>query len=61
MDGAKLVYWMTKKNVTHSDLSEKVGVTSNYISNLRTGKRVGSVKLWEKIAEVLGIELKELC
>lgn len=61
MDGAKLTYWMTKKSIPPSELAERVGVTPTYISNLRTGKKAGSVKLWNLIAKVLEVELKELC
>jgi transcriptional regulator with XRE-family HTH domain len=61
MDGAKLVYWMTKKNISMEFLAEKADVSKTHLSNLRTGKKEGSVSVWKRIAEVLEIELKELC
>lgn len=61
MDNAKLAYWMVKKKVTPTHLAEKVGVSQAYISQIRSGHRIGSVSIWGKIAEALEIELKELC
>lgn len=61
MDGAKLVYWMAKKNVSMESLSEKAEISKTHLSNLRTGKKEGSVSAWKRIAEVLEIDLKELC
>lgn len=60
MESAKLVYWMAKKKITPKELAEKVGVTPTYVSNLRMGQRPGSLKVWNKIAEALEIEFKEL-
>jgi transcriptional regulator with XRE-family HTH domain len=60
MEGAKLIYWMAKKNITAEWLAHEIGVHPTYISNLRTGKRAGSIKVWVKISEKLGIHVKEL-
>jgi plasmid maintenance system antidote protein VapI len=59
MDKAKLVYWMAKKGVTVEWLAHEIGVHPTYVSNLRTGRRPGSIKVWSKISEKMGIDLKE--
>jgi DNA-binding XRE family transcriptional regulator len=42
---------------TQAELSVRVGITQNYLSDLETGKRKGPLELHQKIARVLGVPL----
>lgn len=61
LETAKVAYWMNKKRIKQSEICEKTGISRAYFSQILSGKRPGSVKAWQKIADALGIELKELC
>ena len=42
------------------ELAEKTGISASYISRLETGKRKPSVKILQKLAITLELDLKEL-
>lgn len=44
------------KHLTQEKLSEKAGISTDYISLIERGKRTPSLKRLYEIAEVLGIE-----
>lgn len=61
MNGAKLVYHMRKQNLKNYELAEKLGVTTVYVSYLRTGKnRNPSIELLVRMADVLQTTIDEL-
>lgn len=45
---------------TQKELAELVGVTEVTVSNWETGKTSPSIRLWKKLASVLGIAMQEL-
>ena len=49
-----------KLNISQEKLSEKAGVSTDYISLIERGKRTPSLKRLCKIAEALGVEVHEL-
>lgn len=42
------------------DLAAKVEVSPAYLSQLETGERDGSLKVWKKIADALNVDLSDL-
>jgi transcriptional regulator with XRE-family HTH domain len=46
--------------LTQAKLAEKVNTATNYISAIEAGRRFPSVKILEKIALVLGIDIPKL-
>ena len=48
------------RGLTQKDLAEKVGLNPVYISQIETGKRVGSTRTLGKIAEALEVDLDDL-
>lgn len=48
------------KNLTQSELAEKIGITEKYFSALETGKKWGSFETLVALANALGVEPYEL-
>jgi transcriptional regulator with XRE-family HTH domain len=49
------------KNLTQSDLAEKIGFSVNYISQIETGIASPTFETLVRIADGLEMPLKELC
>ncbi len=49
-----------KKGFTLKALAERVGCTDAYISQIETGKAKPSIKVLQKIAKVLEVEIRDL-
>lgn len=45
---------------TQKELAELVGVTEVTVSNWERGVTVPSIRLWKKVANVLGIKMQDL-
>ncbi len=54
-----LHYWIKKRGLTQAQLAEKAELAQNYISQINTGSRYGSIEALQKIAEALGLSLPE--
>ena len=61
MNGAKMAYYMTKKNIKNYELAEQVGVTKEYISDLKRGIKTNpTLEVVIKIADALGTTIDEI-
>ena len=58
--GQKVKQLRKAKELSQEDLAEKSGLNRPYISAIEQGKRNVSLEVIEKLAEALGIEIKEL-
>jgi phage repressor protein C with HTH and peptisase S24 domain len=54
-----LRFWIKKRGLTQAALAEKAGLAQNYISQIHTGARPGSVDVLQKIAAALNLSLPE--
>ena len=54
-----LRFWMKKSGLTQAALAEASGLAQNYISQIHTGKRSGSLDAIQKIADAFGVTLPE--
>jgi DNA-binding XRE family transcriptional regulator len=45
------------REYTQAELSTRIGITQNYLSDLETGKRKGPLELHQEIARFLGVPL----
>ncbi len=54
-----LRYWLKKRGYTQAVLAEKTGLSQNYISQIHTGARDGSIEAIDQIAVALGLGLPE--
>jgi len=57
---AKIVAAMRRSKVRPGELADRIGVTPQYVSYLRSGKRRPSLEMLGKIAKELGVEMGEL-
>jgi DNA-binding XRE family transcriptional regulator len=48
------------RKLTQSDLADKIGSTSTYVSQLENGVRKGSVEMLKAIAAALNVDLDDL-
>lgn len=55
-----LKYYRNKLNLTQEQLSERSGISSDYLSEIERGKRTPSFKRLDLIANALGIEVYKL-
>ena len=60
VDGARLRRLRQERALSLRDLTSKSGVAYDTISKLETGKREAQPRTLRKLAEVLGVEPKEL-
>ena len=54
-----LTFWLEKKNLTQTELAERMGVNKNTISQYKTGTRTPPMDTLEELTEALGISLPE--
>ena len=55
-----LKYYRNKLNLTQEQLSEILGISSDYLSEIERGKRTPSFKRIDTIAQGLNIEVHKL-
>lgn len=58
--GQRLRYLRTIAGLTQNDLGFKTGIDRSYLSNIETGDRNVSIDIMEKLADALGVAMKEL-
>lgn len=49
-----------KKNMTQSQLAEKIGITNQAVSKWETGKSMTDISIMLELSEILGITVNEL-
>jgi len=52
--------WRKHRGMTLQRLSEEAGVSHTYISQIETGDRAGTAKVWRKLATALGLDLDDI-
>ncbi len=58
--GENLKKIRTNKNITQTELAEKLGVNKSFVSNLENGKNNPTLLTITNIADVLSIPIEEL-
>ena len=53
-------YWRDKKHWTQSQLAAKVGVQTQTISNIETGRTVPQITTLQNLAKALGVSIDQL-
>lgn len=49
-----------EKNITKQKLADMVGVSSNWMHHIESGKRRPSIKVLEKVAEKLEVPIQDI-
>lgn len=57
---SKIKVWREYRGLTQSDLSKRVGISQSMISQLESGKCVGSLNLFNELVKALNLEQKDL-
>lgn len=58
--GKKISEYRRRRGLTSERLAYENGISKGYLSDVENGKRLPSLKLLEKIAKALNIELRDL-
>lgn len=58
--GQRLREVRTQREMSGSELAQKVGVTRQHIQRIETGRSAASVEVWMCIADALRVELTDL-
>lgn len=56
----KLEQYLSEREMTYSDLAERLGVNKSVVSSWKTGARYPRMNTMQRIAEILGCELSDL-
>ena len=54
-----LAFWLEKKNLSQTELAERMGVNKNTISQYKTGSRTPPMDTLEELVAALGVSLPE--
>ena len=61
LDGENLIkVWREYRGLTQRQLAEAVGISTPYLSQLKTGKRKGATEVLSATAEALGLSLDDI-
>ena len=52
--------WREHRGLTQEDLGEKVGLSGSYLSQIESGKREGTVRVYAALARALGVDVDDL-
>lgn len=58
--GMKISYWRRKRNMTSEKLAYENGISKGYISDIENGEKLPSLKMLERIAKGLDVDIKDL-
>ncbi len=54
--GNKIKYFRKQKGLTQEQLAEKIGIETNTLSNIETGKSFMSFKVFQKLPDILEVQ-----
>jgi len=55
-----LAFWRKARGLTQAALAEALGVAQPYVAQLETGRRVGDVRLYARLAKALKVRIEDL-
>lgn len=55
-----LAFWRKRRNLTQTELAEKVDVSQAYLAQIEGGKRTGDVALYRRLAQALGVGMEDV-
>ncbi len=58
--GKRIAFFRKLRNLTQAELAEKVGLSSNFIALIESGRRAPSFETLEKLIEVLNVSVNQI-
>ena len=58
--GKRIKEFRVDKGLTQAQLAEKIGIDDKHLSNIERGKNMPNPNILESIAEIFGVEIKDL-
>jgi DNA-binding XRE family transcriptional regulator len=55
-----LAYWRKRRGMTQPQLAAQLDISQPYLAQLETGRRVGDVLLYSRLAKALGLRIEDL-
>jgi len=55
-----LAFWRRKAGLTQAALAERVGVSQPFLAQIETGRRVGAVDVYARLARALELRMEDL-
>ena len=52
--------WRKHRQLTLNELARRAGITPGYISEIETGKELGSIDAWKALAATLGVTIDDI-
>ncbi len=52
--------WREHRGLTQEELGEQVGLSGSYLSQIESGKREGTVRVYAALARALGVDVDDL-
>ncbi len=52
--------WREHRGLTQEDLGQQVGLSGSYLSQIESGKREGTVRVYTALARALGVDVDDL-
>ena len=52
-----LAGFVRESPLTQTEIAERVGITQKHLSGLMTGRSEGSLTMWQKILDTIGVQL----
>ena len=52
--------WREHRGLTQEELGEQVGLSGSYLSQIESGKREGTVRVYAALARALGVDMDDL-
>jgi DNA-binding XRE family transcriptional regulator len=55
-----LAFWRRRRGLTQAALADAVGISQAYLAQIEGGKRTGDVKVYQRVASVLRVDVDDL-
>jgi len=55
-----IAFWRKRRGYTQAELAAEVGTTQPFISQIERGTRSGNVRVYVRLAKVLGVRIEDL-
>jgi DNA-binding XRE family transcriptional regulator len=55
-----LAFWRRHRGISQTTLAKEAGISQPYLAQIETGKRVGDVTLFAKLARILRVRIEDL-